>query len=70
MGEIKYPAGETVWARYLDRNGETLFVLTSKATRDRYYLYEHKSGKLVKLGAAKEPPELIEKFGVRERMEK
>ena len=68
MGEVKYPAGETVWIRYLNKNGETLFILTSKPQRDKYNLYELKDGAFAKLGTAKEPPELTEKFHVYERM--
>ena len=48
--------------------GETLFIVTSKPTRDKYMIYELVDGKFVRRGVAKEPPELIEKCNVYERM--
>ena len=65
---LKYPHGETVWVDYRDKDGKTLFILTSKESRDAYYLYELVGGSFKKLGKAKEPPELEKKFMVRERM--
>ena len=66
--EPKYPASETVWVRYANSKGETICIITSKETRDWYYLYDLVDGKFVKRGKAKEPPELVEKFNVYERM--
>lgn len=68
MIEPKYPTGEIVWARYLNKVGETICIITSKESRDCYFLYDLIDGKFVKRGKAKEPPELVEKFNVRERM--
>lgn len=68
MEELKYPANETVWTRYVNGAGETLFIVTSKPTRDKYMIYELVDGKFVRRGVAKEPPELIEKCNVYERM--
>lgn len=66
---IQYPRGETVWVNYANKKGEIVCILTSKSTRDYYYLYEVlEDGKLNKLGKAKEPPELENKFNVKERM--
>ena len=70
MKEPKLPKGEIVWVDYKDYLGRTLFILTSKEARDMYFLYELKDGVYVKLGKAKEPPELENKFNVRERMKK
>ena len=66
--EPKYPAGEITWARYLNKGGDTICIITSKEARDWYYLYDLVDGKFVKRGKAKEPPELVEKFNVYERM--
>lgn len=64
MAELKYPKGEHVWVGYYSRDGDLLFILTSKEARDWYYLYELKDGAFHKLGKAREPPELEQKFGV------
>ena len=66
--EPKYPAGEIAWVRYLNKAGETICIITSKESRDCYFLYDLIDGKFVKRGKAKEPPELIEKFNVYKRM--
>lgn len=66
---IKYPKGETVWVSYQNIKGEPVCILTSKPTRDYYFLYEVLSdGTLNKLGKARSPIELEEKFNVRQRM--
>lgn len=68
MSEPTYPKGETAWVGYYNRSGTLLFIITSKPARDWYFLYELVGDKFKKLGKAKEPPELIEKFHVEERM--
>lgn len=69
MPEIKYPKGEIVWVNYANKNGKIIFILTSKPSREYYFLYEVlEDGSLNKLGKAKEPPELEEKYCVKERM--
>lgn len=69
MSEVKYPKGERVWMSYWSRENELLFLLTSKENnRDWYYLYENVDGTLKKLGKARTPPELEEKYHVIERM--
>ena len=68
MSAIKYPPGETVWVQYLNKEGDTISIITSKESRDWYYLYDVIGGRLEKRGKAKEPPELIEKYAVYERM--
>lgn len=67
--EPQIPKGEIVWVYYANRQGEIMFALTSKHTRDYYFLYEvSPDGKCKKLGKAKEPPELEKKFGVHEKI--
>lgn len=70
MAELIYPKGERVWVGYCDRNHKLLFIITSKKeTRDYYFLYEVVDGKFKKLGRAKSPKELEERFEVSKRME-
>jgi len=68
MRDVKYPTGETVWVRYLNKKGETISIITSKRERDWYYLYDLEGDTFAKRGKSKDPPELVEKFGVYERM--
>ena len=63
-----YPSGEIVWVRYVNNGGDTVCIITSKAARDWYYLYDLVGDRFVKRGKAKTPPELVEKYNVRERM--
>jgi len=65
---MKYPKGETVWVSYYNSNKELLFIITSKPIRDFYFLYEVVDGEFKKLGKAKNPTELEEKFKVRDKM--
>lgn len=68
---IKYPKDEIVWVGYYNKDDKPVCFLTSKPSRDFYFLYEvNEDGVLKKLGKAKEPPELIDKFKVFERMAK
>lgn len=60
--EAKFPKGEIVWVRYYDENGILCHVITSKVTRDYYFLYEVSGGSLKKLGKAKNPTDLENKF--------
>ncbi len=66
MTELKYPRGEHVWTGYYSRSGQLLFIVTSKEARDWYYLYKLENDVFKKLGKAREPPELEQKFGVYE----
>lgn len=69
MSEVKYPKGERAWMGYYNKKGELLFVLTSKEhERSWFFIYENQDGTLKKLGKAKSPPELEEKFHVVEKM--
>ena len=69
MIDIRVPRGEILWVRYLVPSGEPAFAVTSKPSRDWYYLYEvlH-DGTLKKLGKAQTPPELEEKYQVHQKM--
>ena len=66
---IKYPKNEIVWVSYRNIKGETIAILTSKQTLDCYYLYEvNRDGSLLKLGKARFPPEIEERFDIKSRM--
>lgn len=65
---MTYPRGEQVWTSYYNSSHELLFIVTSKPIRDFYFLYEVVDGAFKKLGKAKSPLELEEKFKVHERM--
>lgn len=69
MSEPKYPKGERVWVGYYDSHHELRFILTSKDSRDFYFLHELVDGNFRKLGKARSPMELEEKFRVYQRME-
>lgn len=64
---IRVPKGETVWAEFLAK-GKPRFVITSKQLRDWYFLYEVNGEELKKLGKARTPPELEERFKVHEKL--
>lgn len=65
---LVYPKGEHVWIRYCNVDHELAFILTSKESRDYYFLYELTDGKFKKLGRAKSPTELEERFEVDKRL--
>lgn len=66
---MKYPKGEIVWVGYHDAGGALRFFLTSRPTRDYYFLYEvGDDGSYKKLGKSKSPPELERKHNVNERI--
>jgi hypothetical protein len=57
------PADEIIWARSLDAKGNIRYVITSKALRDKYFLYYPDGNGYTRLGGgAKTPPELVRKF--------
>lgn len=60
----KLPDSEIVWATYYNVNGELLYVVTSKRSRDNYYLYKMESKALVKVGKADSPDELCDKYNI------
>lgn len=58
-----YPKGETVWVRYLGRDGALKYIMTSKiGDRSTYYLYELDGTVFKKLSRGKNPAELEEKY--------
>ena len=65
---MTYPKGEQVWTSYYNSSHKLLFIVTSKPSRDFYFLYELVYGVFKKLGKAKSPLELEESFNVHERM--
>jgi len=69
MTKPKQIKGERVWVGYYNQAHELMFVITSKElNRDYYFLYECVNGEFKKLGKARSPLELEEKFQVIERM--
>ena len=60
---IKYPKGETVWVQYI-KDGEPVFIMTSKAIRDCYYLYQRADDGFKKLGRSKDPREMETKYEI------
>ena len=66
---ITCPKNEQMWWLYRNKSGTPIFLMTSKKNRDYDYLYEVLPGdELKKLGRAKTPPELEEKFDVDRKM--
>lgn len=66
--EKGFPKGERIWTAYYGKRGELLFLLTSKESREYYFLYEYTGTEYKRLGKSKTPPELEQRFHVRERM--
>jgi len=62
--DITYPKGEIPWVAYYDEHGNFKRLLTSKASRDFYYLYEVTEGELTKLGRSRNPKELEETYNI------
>lgn len=69
MGKIKCPNGEILWVTYINNKRDAVCIITSKPSRDFYFLYEVlDDGTIKKLGKARSPTELEEKFDVKSRM--
>lgn len=70
MSEPGCPKGETGKVGYYNRSGELIFLLTTKNNNnDWFFLYEVTTdGALKKLGKAKTPPELENRYKVVEKM--
>lgn len=64
----KYPKGERVWVGYYNQAHELNFIITSRETRDYYFLYELVDGEFRKLGRSKSPKELEEKYDVNKKL--
>lgn len=56
------PKTETIWVTYKAGDGNTYYTTTKTSNRDYYYLYKLVDGKAQKLGRARTPIELDEKF--------
>ena len=66
---MKIPKTEIQWVGYYDADANLRYVITSKDIRDCYYLYQAVgNGEYEKLGKAKEPDKLIEKYNVMENI--
>lgn len=68
MSKIKYPKGETVWVTYRNTSEEIKFIITSKPTRDSYFLYELIDNEFKKLGKASTPTKLVEIYDVKNKL--
>ena len=66
--DLVNPKGERVWVGYYTKDHNLLFIMTSKESRDFYYLYELVDGSFKKLGREKSPQELEERFEVDNRL--
>lgn len=55
------PKTERIWVKRITEKGDTYYI-TSKDTRDYYFLYKMDGDKAVKLGKAKSPLELEQKY--------
>lgn len=67
---MQYPKGEIVWTGYYNLSHQLRFIITSKPSRDYYFLYEVVDGTFKKLGKAKTPTELEEKFKICDKLRK
>lgn len=66
----KIPDSEIIWVEYLTREHKPLFLLTSKESRDAYFLYAVLDNGYKKIGKAISPIALEEKCKVIELMSK
>ena len=67
MKRAKYqtPKNERVWTWYFDSSDHLRFIMTTKVSnRDFYFLYQYENDGFKKLGKAKNPVDLEEKFHV------
>lgn len=55
------PKTERIWVKRITEKGETYYI-TSKDTRDYYFLYKMDGDKAIKLGKDKSPLELERKY--------
>ena len=68
MSKIKYPKGEAVWVTYRNTSEEIKFIITSKPTRDAYFLYELVDDEFKKVGKARTPTKLVETYDVKNKL--
>ena len=63
MEQMKYPRGERVWLGYYDSKKRLRYIITSKESRDFYWLYEAMpDGSFRKFGKSRSPAELGKKY--------
>lgn len=55
------PATERIWLKCTTEKGDVYYI-TSKDVRDYYFLYKTEKDKAVKLGKARSPLELEQKY--------
>ena len=60
--EYSYPKGEVVWVSYFDEEHNLRYIITSKASREFYFVYEFNKKGFVKLGKSKNPRILEETY--------
>lgn len=59
---MKYPPGEIIWVTKINEQQKISHIITSKPSREFYFIYELRGGTFVKLGKAKSPLDLEKKF--------
>lgn len=62
------PKGETLWVVYVNNTGTVSYIITSKKdSRDFYFAYLISNGKIERIGRAKSPLDLEEKFILKDK---
>ena len=62
-GNFTLPKGEIIWLSWYNKNNDDVsYIITSKPSREFYYLYKIDDGKLVKLSKGVSPLDLESKF--------
>ena len=64
----KIPKDERVWMSYRSSDGKIRFVVTSKASRETYFLYEADGEGFKKLGKSPSPAQLEEKYEIMKQL--
>ena len=59
---IGIPQSEIVWVERISKIGESYYITSKADNRKLYYLYKLDGDKAVKIGKAKSPIELEEKY--------
>lgn len=64
---MKIPKSEIQWVEYRNSDGNITHIMTSGESRGFYMLYEKKGEDFVKLGKAKSPSDLEDKFLIKKK---
>ena len=56
------PRTERIWLTRLTESGETYYITSKESDRNMYFLYRVDGDKAVKIGKAKSPADLEEKY--------